>query len=243
MNDDDDERRVKEAFRAGRRAGIWLALNGPRARAQRRRIDVGAMRGQDRAMEGMGDVFARAEQERDAPPPRPRPAPVPAPAPAPRPAPPAPRPAPPAPPASEVFAPPALRSEEVPELPLSEYAPDGYNEYTTQQLRDRLELLRRQEKDSEVRRLMEVIRKRKAQDILAMKRAIRVRERQEREAAMDPRERARLARVRGRQEQDRQESQAYEQERARLSINIRDRAQRDRLDREWRQRQMGRIGI
>ena len=237
MDDDGDERRVKQAFRAGRRAGIWLALNGPRAQAQRRRIDVGAMRGQDRAMEGMGDVFARAEQERDAPPPRPRPAPAP-------PAPPPPAPAPPRPaPASEVFAIPAPQPEQVPELPLDQYAPDGYNQFTTQELRDRLELLRRQEKDSEVRRLMEVIRKRKTQDILAMKRAIRARERQEREAVMDPRERARLARVRGRDEQNRQERQAYEQERARLSINIRDRAQRDRLDREWRQRQMGRIGI
>jgi len=70
MEQDECEPRVKEAFRAGRRAGIWLAFNGPRAQAQRRGLDVQAMRRQDRAMEGMADVFARAEQAEPAPRPR-----------------------------------------------------------------------------------------------------------------------------------------------------------------------------
>ena len=57
----DRERRA--IFRKGRRAGIWLALNGPLAQKQRRREDIKTMRQQDRDLEGLGDVFARAEEE------------------------------------------------------------------------------------------------------------------------------------------------------------------------------------
>lgn len=52
----------KQAFSAGRRAGIWLAFNGPQAKAKARGLDVRAMRRQDVALEGLGDVFGRAEQ-------------------------------------------------------------------------------------------------------------------------------------------------------------------------------------
>lgn len=67
MADDNCDERVAEArkdgFYAGRRAGLWLAFNGPRARAEARRLDVRAMRRQDVALEGLGDVFGRAEQQ------------------------------------------------------------------------------------------------------------------------------------------------------------------------------------
>lgn len=52
----------RNSFLAGRRAGVWLAFNGPRARAQDRRLDVQAMRRQDVALEGLSDVFGRAEE-------------------------------------------------------------------------------------------------------------------------------------------------------------------------------------
>ena len=209
----------QDGFYAGRRAGVWLAFNGPQAKAKARRIDVQAMRRQDVALEGLGDVFGRAEQERDAPPPRP------APAPAPRPA-----------PAQDVFAPPAPRPDEIPELPLDEYEPDGYNEYTTQELRDRIALLRQQGRDSELNRLLKVVANRHKQDIRAMNRAVRARERQDREAAMNPRQRAAREQVRLQDEQQRRERQEYERERARLSALPGGLLRRDRLDREWRER-------
>ena len=57
----------KRAFHSGVRVGVWLAFNGPRAqaraRAQRRVLDVGAMRRQDIALEGLGSVFERAEEQ------------------------------------------------------------------------------------------------------------------------------------------------------------------------------------
>jgi hypothetical protein len=53
----------KRAFHSGVRAGVWLAFNGPRAQAQRRVLDVGAMRRQDIALEGLGSVFERAEEQ------------------------------------------------------------------------------------------------------------------------------------------------------------------------------------
>jgi len=53
----------KQGFAAGRRAGLWLAFNGPQAKAQARRLDVQAMRRQDRAIEGLGDVFGQAEEQ------------------------------------------------------------------------------------------------------------------------------------------------------------------------------------
>jgi len=64
--DDDCEARIAvarhQAFAAGRRAGVWLAFNGPRAKAQARRLDVQSMRRQDKAIEGLGDVFGQAEE-------------------------------------------------------------------------------------------------------------------------------------------------------------------------------------
>lgn len=53
----------KQGFAAGRRAGLWLAFNGPQAKAQARRLDVQAMRRQDVALEGLGDVFGQAEEQ------------------------------------------------------------------------------------------------------------------------------------------------------------------------------------
>ena len=53
----------RQGFAAGRRAGLWLAFNGPRAKAQARRLDVQAMRRQDVALEGLGDVFGQAEEQ------------------------------------------------------------------------------------------------------------------------------------------------------------------------------------
>lgn len=67
MADDNCDERIdlarKQGFRAGRRAGLWLAFNGPQAKAKARGLDVRAMRRQDVALEGLGDVFGRAEQE------------------------------------------------------------------------------------------------------------------------------------------------------------------------------------
>ena len=53
----------QDGFYAGRRAGVWLAFNGPQAKAKARRMDVQAMRRQDVALEGLGDVFGQAEQQ------------------------------------------------------------------------------------------------------------------------------------------------------------------------------------
>lgn len=67
MAEEDCEGRIiiarKQGFAAGRRAGLWLAFNGPRAKAHARREDVRAMRRQDMALEGLGDVFGRAEEQ------------------------------------------------------------------------------------------------------------------------------------------------------------------------------------
>ena len=61
------ERRIasarRQGFSAGRKAGVWLAFNGPQAKAKARRMDVQAMRRQDVALEGIGDVFGRAERQ------------------------------------------------------------------------------------------------------------------------------------------------------------------------------------
>ena len=130
---------LNRAFEAGRRAGVWLAFNGPRARR------IGA-----------------------APPPAPAPAAAAAAAAAPAPA-----------AAAGVFAAPEPREEQIPELPLDQYEPDGYNQFTTQQLRERLEQLRLEGRNPELMRIQIAIRKRKQQDIRAVKRAIRLRERQE----------------------------------------------------------------
>ena len=54
---------LRQAFQKGRRAGIWLAKYGPTIQAENRKKDVGVMRGQDKALEGLGDVFERAETE------------------------------------------------------------------------------------------------------------------------------------------------------------------------------------
>lgn len=59
----DCKSRCRKAFFAGRRAGLWLAFNGPRAQQANRRRDMGMMRQQDRNLEGLGDVFGRAEDE------------------------------------------------------------------------------------------------------------------------------------------------------------------------------------
>lgn len=63
MEYDDCDRRIKRAFQSGRRVGLWLAFNGPKAVAAKRRADIGAMRGQEQAMEGLGAVFGRAEEQ------------------------------------------------------------------------------------------------------------------------------------------------------------------------------------
>lgn len=52
----------KQGFASGRRVGLWLAFNGPQAVAQARQLDQRARQAQDRAIEGLGDVFAGAEQ-------------------------------------------------------------------------------------------------------------------------------------------------------------------------------------
>lgn len=56
------DKRVHRAFLSGRRAGYWLAFNGPQARQQAARRDRGYRIQQDRAIEGLGDVFGQAEQ-------------------------------------------------------------------------------------------------------------------------------------------------------------------------------------
>ena len=86
---------------------------------------------------------------------------------------------------SDVFAQPAVRKDVlpekqvVPELPLDQYAPDGYNEYTTKQLRDRIAELRRLGKESELNKLLQVVANRRKQDIKALQKAVRERVRQD----------------------------------------------------------------
>ena len=71
MNNCEEERRV--AFANGRRMGFWLAKNESKWRKdiqqKERRADVAVMRQQEGALEGLSDVFGRAEEserERDA---------------------------------------------------------------------------------------------------------------------------------------------------------------------------------
>lgn len=67
MNEQGYKQRIvlarKQGFAAGRRAGLWLAFNGPQAQAKKRQEDVRAMRQQDVALEGLGDVFGQAEEQ------------------------------------------------------------------------------------------------------------------------------------------------------------------------------------
>jgi hypothetical protein len=55
--------KCRKAFFAGRRAGLWLAFNGPKVQRANRFRNLAAMRQQDRNLEGLGDVFGQAEQE------------------------------------------------------------------------------------------------------------------------------------------------------------------------------------
>lgn len=64
MDTQECKRRIARAFKSGRKAGLWLAFNGPQAQQQARQADVRDMRRQDVALEeaGLGDVFGQAEQ-------------------------------------------------------------------------------------------------------------------------------------------------------------------------------------
>lgn len=65
MNNGNCEEERREAFRRGRRMGFWLAKNEKKWRKdiqqKERRKDIAVMREQEGAMEGLSDVFGRAE--------------------------------------------------------------------------------------------------------------------------------------------------------------------------------------
>ena len=54
---------LRRAFENGRRAGIWLVKYGPSVQSQNRQRDIGVMRGQDRDLSGVADMFGRAERD------------------------------------------------------------------------------------------------------------------------------------------------------------------------------------
>ena len=147
---------------------------------------------------------------------------------------------------SDVFAQPAVRKDVlpekqvVPELPLDQYAPDGYNEYTTKQLRDRIAELRRLGRESELNKLLRVVANRRKQDIKALQKAVRERVRQDIRAAREPKEQQRLAANLAREQQDRQEREEYERLRAQYSINTRDLGKKLNLERDWKRKMLDR---